>query len=204
MKTLPCVRVAGSFLIPLLLAGCATTQVTNEWRDPEAIQAGPYKTIFVGAAAEQDATRRQVEDAFQAALAAEGVTGIPSYNSLPKTEKAGKEKLSKAVKEAGADAVLLLRKVKAENKVAVSPGYYGPPGFYSGYSALWVGYYDPIDVYQYDIITLEARLYDVATERLVWAVSTETTDPRSISKEITGYAGLISKRLAPAGFVAAP
>jgi hypothetical protein len=192
---------AGALLAAALLSACATTRVTSEWRNPEVTKAGPYGKVFLTAITQQDAVRRQMEDAFQAALKERGVIGLPSYGSLPAAGKAEKDKLVAAVKASGADAALVFRMVKSENRVTVAPTYYGPTGYYSGYYAAWDGFYNPVSVYEYVVVTLEAKLFDVAAEKLVWVASTETMDPGKLQQEIAGYAKLICDRIGDAGFL---
>jgi hypothetical protein len=60
-------------------------------------------------------------------------------------------------------------------------------GFYRGYSAAWLGYYDPPRVYQYDVYVSETSLYDARTNQLVWSGTARTKDPGNIEKEIKEY-----------------
>lgn len=191
--------VFGVVMTAVFLAGCASTKISGEWDNPEVKTAGLYKKIFLTAVTGEETVRRQVEDAFQATLSPLQVEGIQSYLSMPDSGKPEKDALVSAVKASGADAALVIRMVKKENKVTVSPTYYGPSGYYGGYYRSWDDFYAPSTVYQYDVVTLEARLYDVATEALVVAISTETVDAGKLQKEIEKYAALISNRLAEKG-----
>lgn len=64
-------------------------------------------------------------------------------------------------------------------------------------------WYPVIEVNQYDVATVEASLYDVKTQRLVWAATTETFNPNSVAQETPGYADIIIKQLAARGIIAA-
>lgn len=194
---------AGIILVTAMLSGCATTSIISEWRDPEVKEAGPYKKFFVTAVTKQETLRRQVEDAFKDNLAALGAAGIPSYGPLTATAEADKDQLVKAVKDTDADAVLVVRMVKREKETSISPAYYGPTGYYNGYHSSWDGFYEPVSVYQYDVITLEVKVYEVKTGKLVWAASTETVDPGKLQKEINAYAKLICERMSALKLVGA-
>jgi hypothetical protein len=192
------------------LSGCGTTRITDEWRAPAVEKAGPYKKILVTAITTQEGVRRPFENAFQSALAPLGAVGVSGYTLLPAAAEADKEQLVKAVKEAGADAALVVRMVKIESLASVnnrahSGSYWGSTSYYAGYHAGWTGYYVPASAYDtdVDVITLEAKLFDVTTEKLVWAASTETTDPRELQKEIAAYATLICKHLGKSGLLGA-
>jgi len=42
---------------------------------------------------------------------------------------------------------------------------------------------------------VEANVYDVATENLIWSGTTETTDPESVTKEAAAYAKIIGDQI---------
>jgi hypothetical protein len=191
---------ACAMLAAIVLSGCASTRVVGEWRNADVEKAGPYNKIFLAAITSQETVRRQMEDGFQAALVSRNASVVPSYGLLPDKAEAGQEQLIKAVKTSGADAALVFRMVKTESRSVMTASHYGP-GMYGWYHSAWNDYYAPTSVYQYDVVTLEAKLFDVASEKLVWAVSTETADPGKIQKEIVAYAKLICDRMGKAGLL---
>ena len=195
--------LVGLLAAVVVASGCASTRITGEWRAEDAGPAIQYKKVFVTAITRQETVRRQVEDAFGVTLAARGAEGLPSYTPLPNAAEATEDDVRKAVKESGADAALIVRYVKKEKEMTISPGYYGTSGYYGAYRSSWYGFYEPPTVYQYDVVFLESKLYDVKSEKLLWAVSTETTDPGKLQKEIDAYAKLICDRLAEVGYLPA-
>jgi hypothetical protein len=102
---------------------------------------------------------------------------------------------------------VITRLVRVEKKTEVTPGFHWPApavtfGFYPGYSAAWLGYYDPPTIYQRDIYISETSLYDLTKNQLVWSGTVQTVDPSDINKEIKRYvdtviAALKSKNLLP-------
>lgn len=201
MKRNAIVATGCLILAALLSSGCASTRVVGEWRNQEVAKAGPYARIFVAGVTTQETVRRQLEEAFQTALAPWGAKTAPSHGSLPMAAPVTRPELVEAIKASGADAALVVRMVKKESEIVVTQDYYGPRTIYGGYRSAWAGQYSPVSIQQYDVITLEARLYDVASEKLVWAVSTETTDPGRIQKELAAYASLICEQMAKAGLL---
>lgn len=193
-------------LVAGLLSGCATTKMMGEWRNPDAEKAGPYQKILVTAITSQETVRRPFEDAFGSALARFGAVGVSGYTLLPATKEADKEQLVEAVLKVGADAALVVRLVSKDTRSQTSVttsgrAYWSSDGYYGSYHSGWRGYYEPPPFYEYeyeieyDVITVEAKLFDVATEKLVWAGSTETVNPRNLQQEIVAYSKLISKHL---------
>jgi hypothetical protein len=184
-------------LILTVALGCASTQIVDTWRDTN-FSGPPLKSIMVISVTKRASIRRTLEDEFVLELAAKGVRGIPSYTHIPEDGEVAKERLAQAVKESGVEGVLITRLVKVERRTQVYPGaYVGPPylGFYGYYSSAWVGYYEPPQIYTYDVVTAETNLFDAATDRLIWSTTTQTY-PSSVKKDIRDFARLIVKALA--------
>ena len=172
-----------------LTACAASTKIVNEWVSPD-YTSPRFRKIMVIGVSKQPSIRRTFEDEFVKQLKATGVEAVPSYLYIPEDGQVDEGRLQAAVKQAGADAVIVTRLVRVEKKTEVSPGFYQPApafGFYGGYSAAWMGYYEPPRVYQYDVYTSETSLYDMTKNRLVWAGTVETTAPHDINKEIERY-----------------
>jgi Domain of unknown function (DUF4136) len=181
----------------LTLAGCASTELVNQWSNPLYTSAS-FKRIVVIGVARQTSIRRTFEDEFAAQLIATGVDAVPSYRYIQEVGQVGEERLKEAVAQAGADAVIITRLVKSEQKTLVTPGFYQPApgvGLYNWYSAGWSGYYEPPRVYQYEVYTSETSLYDMVKNQVVWTGTARTTSPGNIDKEIKNYAQIMISAL---------
>jgi len=166
---------------PLALASCApNTQLIHSWADPTA-QSHSYKKIVIVGATPQAATRRIYEDSFAAELQSRGITPVPSYTF--DQGKLDKDSAIVALKQIGANAVLVTRLVDKENYQTYYPPSYttvaAPTAYYGG----WYGYYsmgytymsDPGYVANNEVYRVETYLYDLAGDKLVWSGITETT-----------------------------
>ena len=127
------------------------------------------------------------------------MSGIANLGKAEEGETA-EARLLEAVKEAGADAAVITRLVRVEKKTEVTPGFYQPApavtfGFYPGYSAAWMGYYEPPTIYQRDIYISETSLYDLTKNQLVWSGTVQTVDPSDINKEIKRYVDAVIEAL---------
>lgn len=195
-------------ILPIVLslfAGCASTQIVNEWREPDYI-APPFKKVVVLGISKEAALRRSFEDEFVAQLRANSIQAVPSYQILPEEGQVPESRLLKAVKQSGADAAIMTRLVRVERRTQVTPGYYNPypaHGFYHWYSSGWTGFYEPSRVYNYDVYTSETSLYDLNRDQLVWAGTVQTTDPGDIPKEIKSYINTIMEALKKEGLLRA-
>ena len=187
-----CIHVLLLLILTVAL-GCASTQIVDTWRDPN-FSGPPLKSIMVISVTKRASIRRTLEDEFVLEFEAKNVRGVPSYTLIPEDGEVAKERLAQAVKESGVEGVLITRLVKVERRTQVYPG---PPylGFYGYYSSAWVGYYEPPQIYTYDVVTAETNLFDAATDRLVWSTTTQTY-PSSVKKDIRDFARLIVKALA--------
>ena len=187
----------------LALAGCASTSLTNQWKNP-SYSGLPIKKVLVVGVTKQPGSRRVFEDEFAAALKAAGVDAVPSYTQIKEDGQADETALQQAVKAVGADGVLVTRLVRIEQKTQVSPGYYRPVpavGLYGWYSSAWVGYYEPPMVYQYDVVTAETSLYGLQADELIWSGTTETFSPQDVRKETQGFAKIIIDALKKQGII---
>jgi hypothetical protein len=59
-------------------------------------------------------------------------------------------------------------------------------------------------VSQYDIATVEARLFDVRSRRIVWSATTQTFNPTTVARETPGFAQVIIGQLTARGLIAPP
>lgn len=150
----------GIFLVVLILAGCASTSLTNQWSSPD-FSGSPLKKLMVVGVSEQSGPRRIFEDGFADALRSAGVQAVPSYTVIPEDGQANQAVLEQAVRDVGADGVLITRLVSTDTKTRIEPSrVYGPAGgFYGWYGSAWGGVYQPARVYQYDIVTAETALF---------------------------------------------
>jgi len=213
LMKIPPGRIVGSLIAAaLLLGGCAATQIVNQWSNP-SYAAVSFKRILVIGVSKQTSIRRNFEDEFVAQLRAAGADAVPSYEFTPENGPVEESRLARAVRQAGADAVITTRLVRVERQAEYIPGTYGPygpygpyPGFgyYRWYSSAWVGFYEPPRLHFYDIYTSETSLHDVRNDRLVWSGIAKTTQLGDIRQETKEFvevviAALREKNLLPKG-----
>jgi len=180
----------------LLMSGCASTQVISEWKAPE-IKNAPYQKVLVAAITKQEGARRQLEDAFVAEL---GNQGTASYPFIETTGKVPRSVVEEAIQGSKADAILTVSLVKTIRERNAVPTY-SRSSFYDGYYSSWYRAYDPVTVYEYDIVILEVNLYDAKSEKLVWSISTENIDRGDLNQQIVPYAKTVSNLLRKQGLI---
>ncbi len=197
--------------IPLLetvllaaLCGCATTELTNTWKDPQ-YNGGPVKKIMVVGISNQASVRRTFEDTFAEILKAKGVEAVSSHTVVPEDGQMAEDKLRAAVQQTAADAVLITRMVEKQTDTAVTAP---PPPIgayrhtYTGYySGAWIGYYEPVTVQQFHYFVAETTLFVAERPEPVWSGTTRTMESKDIRAATEGFAKPVIAALKKQGLI---
>src|SRR5436190_21076684 len=139
----------------VLLAGCASTTLQSQWRDP-GYTGGPFRKVFVIGLSARDVTARRIfEDVMVAKLMVVGVQAVPEWQHLPSDGPLPEGAVSAAVDGNGADAVLIARLVGIDTRISVSPVAVPGPGWYGPYAGWYSGWYSAPQVTQYDVVIVE-------------------------------------------------
>ena len=158
-------------------ASCATTDVKTVWKD-EAYKSQPKKVLVISMFKNQS-VRRMTESEFRDNLKHRKTDAAAGFDTIPGNEIPAKEIVVEQLKAGGFDALLLMRLVDVRSEqhaVQSTPVYsapYGVPmgGYYGrGYNAV----YAPSYMVEDRFATVEANLYDVASEKLVWSATSDT------------------------------
>ena len=201
-------RLMLAVLTLFLLSGCATTKLVQSWSDP-AYKGEPLQSFMVVGVMKDDLQRRVYEDQFASRITSDDITAIPAY-SLIDTDKDQytNDELEKAVRGAGVDGAIIARLVDIKEKQRyVPPTYEYEPMFgygrgfypYYGMSSRYVstpGYYTTDT-----IVELETVVFATSTGKMVWAGSTESTNPSSAESVIKKNADIIVKEMEKAGLL---
>lgn len=184
-------RIAALSIALLLAAGCASTKLITQWRDPATPQVKFAKVLAVVMSKEM-LTRRAGEDSLVRILGPG--RAVASYTVFP-GEKAPDQETAKAtLLKGGFEGVVILRAVDSRTEVQYVPGTvsYAPtygslwgPGYW-GYG--WGTVYDPGYVTQNTIVRVETVVYDLKQDKMIWASQTETMNPTGLEKMIAEIA----------------
>jgi len=201
----PALRAAVVFLLALLAASCATSQLTSTWTEPGRTPK-PFKDLVVFGVAANETVRHVYEDSFVAALKARGVRVRPGYSLLPEGGLGDVKTVRKAVEFSGADGVIVTylagqnaETVHVPARNYVTPSLYG--GLYPYYGLVYDNVTEPGYYARFKLLQLETNVYDVARQKLVWSGRSQTLDPRSEQTTINEVVELITGALAQAGFL---
>jgi len=195
--------------LALALAGCAMTTFTSTWKAPDAqpLQWKAGDKIVALVLARQEAIRRSGEANLADALDRAGLDGIPAYTLATGGDIGEEADAKRVIGASGAVAAVVMRPLGKEKEISSTPTYYGSPyyrGFYGGYygyrrGGAWGGYEVRTDTY----VIIETLIYDLRTNKLVWAGQSSTMNPQDVEGTVNELAKAVGKELREAGLLPA-
>jgi hypothetical protein len=155
---------------------------TAKWKAPDAANLSFAGQKVVGLIVSSDmALRMSAEEALARELTAKGVQGIAAYRVIPAEEVRDKDRAKRWFEETGVAAVVIMRLVDLATEempsvvVWQSGTQYG--SLWSYYPYAWGASFD-ITPSRTDVtVVVETLAFDVGGNRLLWAGTSETTNP---------------------------
>ena len=191
------------FALVALVSGCQTTSIRSAWFDTN-FAGPPFRKIIVVGSISSVTDGRVFEDTFAERLRAAGVEGIPGYTVVVGDAQTADAAFTAAIVNSGAQGLLLVSLLGVDTRTHVSTtmvagGSQWGRGPWGGPTRTVV----PVQqIRQYDLATVEAKLFDVQTKALVWTATTSTLNPRTVAQETPGFADLVIGQLADRGIIA--
>ena len=189
----------------LLLSGCQTTETLNTWS--AGSQSEKFTRVLVIAGLKEPAYRNLLEEKLVTTLKAENINAVALSTQYPDSGNIDKAQADAAVKETGADSVMVVRLVDTRKEFTHTPGTTYIPGAYGGrYGMGYFGYYGgglmayntPGYTTEYNISTVETTVFSAASNQRVWSTITETTDT-SVKSAIDSYCKVVGKAVKASG-----
>jgi hypothetical protein len=180
-----------------VLAACSATRLKTSWRDPRVTEIR-FRKIVVFVVAKDEALRRSGEHEL-----CERITTapcVPAFAVVPDDEVADTAKVKGRVTDAGFDGAVVLRLVGRR----VQQTYVPPtpaPTMWGFYGTAWPMAYDPGYVRQDDLVDVETCIYSVQEGRLLWAGTTESTNPRDVRRTVNEIADAVAAQLRRDGLI---
>ena len=178
------------FAAALLTLSCVSMRMTDEWRD-KTFLGSPYKKIMVVALTKRADIRQPVEDEFNRQIKARGGEAVACYVCIPDVDKISREELAKVGTGMGIEAYLVVMVVRTDTRIESYRSSIPPPaGDYGTDSMmnvrLW-GNPDPPMQKKRELLTLESRLYDGKSAKLIWRSAVESVNPSGEGREIPRF-----------------
>ena len=189
-----------------LLAGCQTTTVRSAWFDTD-FSGPPLRKVVVSGQLDSTADGRVFEDAFVQQLRAAGVDAVAGHSLGLDDAQITDAGFKAAVLNSGAQGLLLVRLLGVDTRTQVATTMvHGGMGW--GRDPWGVAMRPTTipmqQVRQYDLATVETKLFDVNTKQLLWAATTSTFNPTTVARETPAFARLIIGQLAGRNLIASP
>jgi hypothetical protein len=199
-------------LLALVCSQCGPTQkITGSWADPDAANMGPYSKVFVVVLTQNKDNNYFLETQMAKTLISRGYKVVKSNDIYPPSfspiKDFTKEQLVESINKKGCDCVLSLALLDTKVVESYHPGvtyspynysYYG--SFYNYYDYYYTQVYSP-GYYSTDkTFYIEANLYDMKSQKLVWSVQSEASNPKSIPDWFKNYAAMLTNHLKTKGF----
>lgn len=187
-------------LAMLAASGCSSTKFVSthktEGIGPIDLTGKKVAALVIHA---DEKARIEAEDALANEISKRGMTGVPAYTFLPSSDVGNKTKAKAAIKESGAEGLIICRLVGVEDTTRYEPSfneaYYGSMMSYHDYS--WAHPYNPGIAKTYTTYSIETLCYRVSDEKLIWSGTSETFSPnsvKSLSRELVKEAGKVMKK----------
>jgi hypothetical protein len=203
-------------LIPALmltmLAACTSSQrVTSSWVNREALPKQPFKSVFILALTSNLNAKIYVEREMAKLITARGQKAVKSSDIFTPvflgSDTLTPEKVGKAVKDSGCDAVVTLALLDVKTETSYQPGttyypaapYYGSFGRYYGhyYSQMYEpGYYVTDKTY-----FVETNFYNAVSGVHLWSIQSDAYNPSSLESWFYKYSKLITFQLKKEGLI---
>ena len=170
-------------LVALWVGACSSSRPIDEWRSDNF--AGTLDNILIIGVTSQSTRRRTFEDTFVGGLMALEVNAIPSYRLLASSLELNKEIVTKAIEGKNIGAVLVTRLAGFSEKEVYQPSsdHDEDLSYFSisreGVKQIDEGYYE-----QHVVLTLETKIYDIASAALIWSMRSEIEDPTASRQAI--------------------
>jgi hypothetical protein len=178
-------------LAVLVLAGVsieAAPKLRSVWKSPEVSKLNfAGKTIAALVITDDQSLQMSGEEALVRELNARHMTGIATYRMVPREKIATAETARPWFERAGVEGVVALRPVEFSTdrqspRITVWPP---DPSFWGYYGSSWSSQITISPSRTSTVVVVEALVFDLTRDRLVWAATSETRNPKSLPSFIT-------------------
>lgn len=189
-----------------ILAGCSSTRMISDWKNPDIVIFDAYKVLVVGMTNDEQA-RIEFETKLVDEIISWNIEAVRSvdlfdvdFTSSMRSEK-DLDIVEQQLLDKDFDAILLTKILGSENrktfrkKISSLNNYYRFSDDYLNHQPVFYedDYYD-----NYIIYHAETSLYCICVDKereLIWRGAIDITDPIDISKTINDYIELLTKSM---------
>lgn len=193
-------------LAAALFTACSSTRFVSTWKEPTAGPgelAGQKIAAFVMSS--EQGSRRAAEDTLASELRARGADGIAGYTLLPGDTAKDRDAAKRKLEQAGVGVVVVMRPAGQEQELRSTPGTWHTVPRYRSWSGYW-GYgwgavYEPGEIRTDTIVSVETVVYSVASDKLIWAGRSKTTNPSDVGSFVEELAAAVDDEMRQSGLL---
>jgi hypothetical protein len=193
--------------ICLLIHGCATTpeitKLTDVWNYEKRPVEYLDKTLIVGKP-RSETNRIQYEDYIAKALKKSKVDTISSYTVIPVMEDLNRESIKRAANFAGVKTVLVSKVVGIDEENVIFKQTIKQDMVTRGSVMYMRTFVEPGRVEKFTKVRLETGLFEVESEKLIWAANSTIMNPGSADEAIKDFSMAIIQQLMKDGYIRDP
>jgi len=190
--------------IGLTLYGCAATpkitKLTGVWKYDQ-YSGGYLDKLMVVGKPRADAARIQYENYIAKALSKRKVEVIPSYTVIPDMKDLNYDSVKKAANEAGMKTVMVTKVAGVDEKEVLISQTQKMDTVYTPRGVYMRPYLAGPKVVNFTKVRLETRLFDVKSEKLIWAATSAIMDPDTADEAIKDFTAAIMQQLETDGYI---
>jgi hypothetical protein len=200
------VAIALAFAALLPLAAAAKADFKSTWKSPGADNVAYAGKKVVGLIVSNDMSlRMSAEEALARELTSKGVQGIAAYKVIPREEIRDKDTVKSWFERAGAAGVVILRLVDLSKETSPSAVVWQSGTYYdslwSYYPYVWGATID-ISPSRTDVtVVVETLIFDVATSKLLWAGTSESSNPKGAQALVKDIVDAAADRMRKDGLI---
>jgi hypothetical protein len=201
MKTL--VKLTILIIVALIVTACASTQLVNNWKNPEIESYAPTKVLIVGLSSNLEA-RTQFETDLATKFIERGtevVTSLDFFQSnykLQPLRESDLQMLEDSLLVQGFDTIIFSKVIGVEDKIVYRKDFETDDEMYKKFREDYLryqdAYYNPQYYDEYTIYHAVTSLYCICPTKdreLIWKGYINITDPTSVNETVTQYINLV-------------
>ncbi len=186
--------------LALAFAACADTSVQKTWTAP-AVGEFKFTKVFIICVARDDTDRRLAEIAVKQLI--KRAPTVASYEVFPDiADTRDKARMVQAVKDSGADGVIVMRLTNRDTKVDMGASN-ARPMEYMMFSDYYGSVYDVGAFYSTDtrdigtntVFYVETRIFDGKSGKLVWTGDTKSTKDAFHDHDVHGIVTEVAENI---------
>ncbi|WP_299112097.1 hypothetical protein [uncultured Winogradskyella sp.] len=190
-------------ILTLVLFSCNSTQLTENWKNPDIDTYEPTKVFVIGLTSNIEA-RQQFENKLKTQLELRGIETVMSLDFIEpqfRTEKMTEdelESLESDLIDAGFDTILFSKVIGVEDKIEYKQKFGSDfntnTKFRDDYLRYQDAFYNPEYYNEYTVYNAETSMSCICPTKereLIWKGYISITDPKSIEKTVSEYVNLV-------------